>query len=279
MRAKQLTKIDVAAALMAVFLLGNLAVVGTGGRERAKRAVCLSGLERLAHAWSLFAEDHDGRIVSGNVLILGLPPSAAREVVPWVGKSYANDYMTGVLPNDAQEEGIRAGALWPYVQEIRLYHCPQGDVGQVLSYAIVDAMNGMPRSGTAEGGFDPEAKGIRVGDTMLWIRNLAEILTPGPAERMVFIDEGRPMPASFSIHYAYEKWWDQPPVRHGDGTSVSFADGHCEYWRWSSERIITAGPDRGLVPFVPEPQTPQEKEDLHRFQIAVWGRLGYEPSR
>ena len=46
MRAKQFTRKDsIVAVLTTVFLLGNLALVGTAGRERAKRAVCLANLD------------------------------------------------------------------------------------------------------------------------------------------------------------------------------------------------------------------------------------------
>ena len=45
------------------------------------------------------------------------------------------------------------------------------------------------------------------------------------------------------------QWWDPPPVRHGDGTNFSFADGHADYHKWEDPRTIEVGkavPPRGI---------------------------------
>lgn len=52
---------------------------------------------------------------------------------------------------------------------------------------------------------------------------------PDPMNRAVFIDEGWVTPDIFAIHYTQKEWWDEPPVRHDDGTNLSFADGHEEH--------------------------------------------------
>jgi prepilin-type processing-associated H-X9-DG protein len=273
--SRQLTRWDATVLVLSVLLLLNLAAVGESGREQARRAVCLAHLKQLTQAWRLFALDHDGRIVNGAAGMNRYSGGTVERA--WVGMCWASDYGSGGrLPEDHQKYMIREGALWPYVQESRLYRCPRGYPGQMLTYAIVASMNGLSKQGTAYGGV-----GIRIDDTVLWVKKLEEIVTPGPAERMVFVDVGRATPDSFAVHYTREDWWDGPPVHHGNGTSVSFADGHCEYWRWKGEETIQTGlayldPHTGGYPL---PRTPQAKEDLHRFQIAVWGRLGYTPSQ
>ncbi len=276
---RQFTRQDAVVLLICVLLLFNLAAVGGPGRERAKRTVCLANLRQLMSAWMAYADENDGKIVNGAAgMTWG---TGDRREIPWVGRCWGNPYNRDApLPQEAQIEGIREGALWPYVRETRLYRCPDGHPGQMLTYAIVDSMNGFPRAGTSQGA-GPDAKGIKVGDTMLWIKKLAEIVAPGPAERMVFIDRGWSWPNSFAVHYSTEAWWDMPPVRHWDGTSVTFADGHCEHWRWQGEETILTGRGRGLGQLdvgyaLP---TPEDKNDLHRLQIAVWGRLGYVPSQ
>ena len=149
----------------------------------------------------------------------------------------------------------------------------------MLTYAIVDSMNGFARGRRTSTRAMQTAMGEQVGDTVLWVKNLAEITVPGPAERMVFIDQGWAVPDSFVVTLLpMEQWWDRPPVRHGDGTSVSFADGHCEHWRWQGEETILNG--RAYEPGRPSSSpiklaTPEDKDDLHRLQKAVWGRLGY----
>ncbi|UCD49919.1 MAG: hypothetical protein JSW27_20610 [Phycisphaerales bacterium] len=258
-------------ALCAVFLAACLGAVGTTGRERAKRAVCLSNLKVLTQAWRQFADDHDGQLVNGMAGIDRF--SGGKLDKAWVGQCWHSSYFAGEQLDEAiQKQEIRRGALWPYLQDLNLYRCPSGYPGEMLTYAIVDSMYGMSRSGTWSGG-----GGARVGDTVLWIQNFNEIITPGPAERMVFIDYGCVTIDSFAVLYLQERWWEGPPVHHNDGTTVSFADGHVAYWQWKGTETIEAGRSNSLhASSWLQPETQEGREDLHRLQRAVWGRLGYE---
>ena len=128
--------------------------------------------------------------------------------------------------------------------------------------------------------------GIRVGRTVLKLTRLTDIISPGASQRAVFIDMGQtPFGDDFYVHYLYPKWrvHSPPPVRHGDGTTLSMADGHAEYWRWSSETIQMP---RMLLPMDSlfgevlkngddEPRTEEGIYDLQRLQKATWGRIGY----
>jgi len=89
---------------------------------------------------------------------------------------------------------------------VDIYRCPTGIRGEVLTYAIVDALNGATSI--------PGTKDVM-------IKRLNQIKRPG--ERFVFIDEGRISPDSWTVHYNKESWWDRPTVRHGDGTNFSTA--------------------------------------------------------
>lgn len=264
----------IVATVCTALILMTLGAAGRQGRERAKRAVCLSNLKQLTQAWRQFADDHDGNLVNGAAGIYS-PYGAA-----WVGKCWADDWPSGgQLPEDQQHHGIREGAMWPYVEELRTYRCPSGYTGERLNYAISDGMNGLSRTGTttvAQG----KTVGLRVADTVVWVQNLSEIISPGPGERMVFIDRGWIAPDSYSTHYRWEAWWDDPPVRHNDGATVSFADGHAEHWQWKGADTVEHGwrSDRGHFTNNYAPQTAEGREDLHRLQRAVWGRLGYEPT-
>ena len=111
-----------------------------------------------------------------------------------------------------------------------------------------------------------------------------------PGERIVFLDEGWVTFASWSVPYDREAWWgsavtvegilaadnrhkDPPPVRHGNGTALSFGDGHSEYWKWKDKRTV----DYGLMTVGANPSQPGNP-DLHKVQMAVWGKLGYTPT-
>jgi prepilin-type processing-associated H-X9-DG protein len=45
----------------------------------------------------------------------------------------------------------------------------------------------------------------------------------------------------WTVYYTYKAWWDPPPIRHGEGTTFSFADGHSEYRKWVDKDTILTG--------------------------------------
>jgi len=252
-----------------IFVIMNIGAINSNGRERAKRMVCLSNLNKLTLAWLLYADENDGKLVNGaagtNM------PNYHRNELPWVGTDWSVSYsMGGLLPQDQQEQAVRTGALWPYCKNIKLYHCPSGRPGGLRNYSIVDSMNGYPRLGTFS-----INRGVIVGETVLWIKHISEIHTPGPEKRAVFIDEGWITPDSYAVHYQTQAWWDDPPVRHSNGATLSFADGHSEHWMWKSPNTVSYGLGRDISysgsPY--NPITNQDREDLYRIQKAVWGRL------
>ncbi len=257
-----LIELLVVIAIIAI-LMAILMPVLNRAREQGKRGACLSNLRQLGLAWILYADENDNKIVNANT---GRPgennvPSDEDGWVHWAGYS---DQTTEARQIDA----IKAGALFPFCKSTKLYKCPTGLRGEMRTYAIVDSMNGWP-------------SGPR-------IKNRMQI--PRPIERVVFIDEGWVTLASWSVPYDRESWWgsvvtqpgilaadnrhkDPPPVRHGNGTDFSFADGHSEYWKWKDQRTV----DYGTMIVGANPHQPGNP-DLHRVQKAVWGKLGYTPT-
>ena len=63
-------------------------------------------------------------------------------------------------------------------------------------------------------------------------------------------------------------------MRHDNGTSFSFADGHSEYWKWKDPRTV----EYATMTVGADPHQPG-KPDLYQVQEAVWGKLGYTPTR
>ena len=60
-----LVVITVIALLMAILI-----PVLNRARETGQRAVCLSNLKQLTLGWLMYAEDHDGEMVSGRSLVV-----------------------------------------------------------------------------------------------------------------------------------------------------------------------------------------------------------------
>jgi prepilin-type processing-associated H-X9-DG protein len=118
--------------------------------------------------------------------------------------------------------------MWDYVAMLKIYRCPTGLAGEYATYAAMDGVNGLQRGGTKT---DEH-----------FMKNLNMIRKPH--SRIVFIDEGWVTPDSFAVNFTggnQETWWDDPPVRHGDGTSQSFADGHSDWMKWKGSWTVAYG--------------------------------------
>ena len=93
-----------------------------------------------------------------------------------------------------------------------------------------------------------------------------------PAYRIVFLDDGGTITSAlggWTVYVKQEQWWDPPPVRHGDGTTFSFADGHSEYHKWTDPRTIAFGKQVPPQAFSP---TQAGNEDLRWAALAMWGK-------
>jgi len=274
-----LVVIAVIALLMAILIpVANLA------RERAQRTVCLSNLRQLTLAWVSYAEQYDSKIVLGGAFCTsGMRPLLRG----WVGRAF-------LFPESRSEviQNPDKGTLWPYVQGIDVYRCPRGRPGHLVTYATVVAANGFTNvEGTYlpdTGGLDLPELGKRVGRTVLKLTKLTDIVSPGAAQRAVFVDMGQtPTSSDFYVHYLYPKWkfFSLPPIHHRDGVTLSMADGHAEYWKWKGRETVEMPrelfPVRSLFAELLEgwndyeSQTEDGLYDLQRLQKATWGRLGY----
>jgi prepilin-type N-terminal cleavage/methylation domain-containing protein/prepilin-type processing-associated H-X9-DG protein len=248
--AKAFTLIEllVVIAIIAI-LMAILMPTLSRAREQGKRAACLNNLRQLTMGWIMYADDNDDKIVL----------ASTGGTNPWV------DWVDSTAPLAQRIEGIQSGMLYRYCPELKLYKCPTGLKGELVTYSIVDAMNGYAD--------------MR-GTTKLMVYRRMQIKRPN--ERLVFLDEGRLSPNSWTIWYDEERWWDQITARHGDGTNFGFADGHSEYWKWNDPRTLeVAKADYDWWQSTGrngEMSRSPGNEDLHRVQRGVWSELGYVPS-
>ena len=264
-KAFTLIELLVVIAIIAV-LMAILFPTLNRAREQGKRASCLNNLKQLTLAWIMYADENDDKLVNGAAGVTG---NVHENEPPWVSSTIASGWDSGEqLPEQQQEDAIMSGALWPYVKQMKLYRCPTGSRGEMLTYAIMFSMNGI-------------AYPVVRDKPGVFIKRRSEIYNPPPACRIVFIDEGWMSPDAFAVHYDIEQWFDAPPVRHGNGTNVSFADGHSDYRKWRGPETIEAG--TALLSYKDQtwnwtPETPEGFEDLYWIQKGTWGRLGYTPS-
>ena len=152
-----LVVIAIIALLMAILLPAL-----SRARTQAKRIVCLSDLRQLTLGWTAYASGNNDKIVNGAPVTLVQCPSCPapatsdkcgasppdttatiteqadhKDEVPWIG-----GYNIATASDCGKKCAIDSGALWRYIKDYKLYHCPTGMKGETITYSIVDGVNG-----------------------------------------------------------------------------------------------------------------------------------------
>lgn len=245
-----LVVIAIIAVLMAIFLPAL-----RKAKEQAQRVACMSNLKNLNLAWMMYADDHDGRIPSGGT---------------YGAMSWVNHAALAIRENrEDQITAIKRGVLWPYTKELGVYRCPTAPKEEARTYVMPDSYAHQPR--------ELHLCKTHGADESMLLRNRDSIKRP--SERMTFLGEGYATPETWSIFYKEQRWWDLVPIRHGMGTTISFADVHVEYWKWKDKRTQEFG-KKGYA--LEDPwqasywrQIQRGNEDITRLVKAIWGRVGW----
>jgi prepilin-type N-terminal cleavage/methylation domain-containing protein/prepilin-type processing-associated H-X9-DG protein len=207
---------------------------------------------------------------------------------PWIGPAWKDLTVFypcgGPAPEDCQKGAIETGALFRYVRQVKIYTCPNGKRGELVTFSILDCMNGVWQYRYND---TSNAATVRA----LCFKTMSSIKKA--SERGVFIDEGCATADSFAVRYDRHSWYDYPPVRHGGGTTMSYADGHAEWWKYKSIETVKYGKDYEANPCVPPgfydpalgttgtPSRPANCDafnDLYKMQISCWGSVKYNDS-
>lgn len=214
-----------------VILAGMFSPALAKAKGKAHRTVCLSQHKQLSLCWTMYAQDHGGRLVETYSFdaMGGLSPNT------WVRGSMDDSAAYGpVEPGKRDSTNLHTivtGKLFPYHGSTAVYRCPSDrsateGVPRVRSCSINGWMGGRPLAGQDE--------------FRLFLKE-TDIIQPGPAQAFVFIDEHEK-----SINdgwFAFDMrgtrgFIDAPASRHDRAFTLSFADGHVETWRLEDARTI-----------------------------------------
>lgn len=195
-------------------------------KVRAQQANCLSNLRQLGFAWTLYKDDN------GGLLAQSYPVNN-----PYV---WVQGRMTNAV--EAVDAGlIRAGKLYPYNQNVSIYHCPT-DTGVLIGGTTVPAVRSYSMN-SFMGGRDasvPLVPSSAIGYVPFFAR---EGDVPHPSRLFVLLDEDeRSINDGFFVTDPMARiWYDFPTVsahRHNFSGILTFADGHGAIWRFRDPRTL-----------------------------------------
>ncbi len=225
-------------------------------KEQAAGVVCTAHQRGLLQSYLLYCESNGGKLPDASVLP-NLNSDGTLRHDAWVHPPTAANgtilFGTGV--NATLEErlrGIRNGTLWPYTENVELYHCP-GDkrmrLGTVLdstaayriyrSYGIQSGLNGQERNSTPPLGILKFSQIRRTAKTYIFVGENYDGAWSN--------NNGGSWYLGGSAGPEDECWWNAPAVWHNEGSTLSYADGHAVKFKWSDDRTVAFALDRSSV--------------------------------
>ena len=216
-RGFTLIELLVVIAIIAI-LAGLLLPALSKAKARGQEASCINNLRQLQIAWLSYAHDNQDTLPANNYTTsmggaVSLPGS-------WV---VGNAQMSANLTN------LETGTLYPYIPSPGVYHCPSDQ--SVLQSSNVARIRSFSMNSGPTG---PDEAAAKAGTAKM---------PQNPSEFFVFLDEneGSIDDGYFAVLLAPSMtWYNLPSDRHNQGVDLTFADGHCEHWRWEWPKVFVS---------------------------------------
>lgn len=226
-RRRAFTLVELMVVMIIITVLASLILPSVRkAREQSQRVACMSNLRQVTQAFTAYANDHDGQFLC--------PDSP--------------DAQAGI--SSTSDQNLVVPALYPYVRSARVFHCPTDPRDNSVSYSPNEIFNGT------------------------WpyvhpLRGYSNVMNAASTFAMIEEFDLHPK-AGFNgggfvvVAAPAQKWIDTPAIAHGNGSCLTFADGHCEYWVWTDPRTLAFPAGTHFVGTSPNP-------DLARLQAVLGG--------
>ena len=246
-------------------LAGLLLPALSKAKARAQTIQCLNNMKQLQLAWHLYADDNNDRLAGNWGDTYG---GFYRDAPSWVSGWLTYETLVGAAPwfSDSTNTLLLVpggfGSIGPYTKTPAIYKCP-ADKSWIR-------IGGQPhprvRSVSMNCYMNYSVYGYGGSDYVF--RKMADIVTPGPSQTFVFVDEhedsigiGRFMVGAGTI-WPDTRWGQLPASRHGAACTFSFADGHAEIKKWLDPRTLVPVERRASWNWYFDGHSPQNRDAL-----------------
>jgi prepilin-type N-terminal cleavage/methylation domain-containing protein/prepilin-type processing-associated H-X9-DG protein len=238
------TLIELLVVIAIIALLLSILVPGLAKvKEMASMINCLSDLKNLTIPFIGYADDNKGKFCRGDVprdTTTRNPPSWVKPPLAYAGstQTYMGD-GDPALPStpktlDHELNGLREGALYPYLKDTKVFHCPgdkrirKGKSYPYRSYGIPDFYAAIDSTD------ETLLANVKAGGTKL-------LMVEDQYDNATYnVDGWSFVPSSDSL-------WDPLGNYHNKSCTFSFVDGHAENHKWQDERTMIFCSDRNLA--------------------------------
>lgn len=218
--------------LVVIGIIGILSALLLPAIARAKNSgqvtSCLNNLRQLQLAWTMYADDHDGRLVL-NEYEIGNPHSSR---VSWVQGRLDFSSTNPANTNTSVFLDDSLSLFAPYLRVPKIYRCPS-DRSAVW-------INGELHSRVRSYGMNWSLSSRRTIEVNV-LRRFSEIRDPAPSKMFVFIDQHPDYISDIHFHMSLAAggravFQDFPSANHNGSGTLTYADGHAERRKWMDER-------------------------------------------
>lgn len=231
-KARELGGFTLMELLVVVAIIAILAALLLPAIAKAKNSThvtaCMNNLRQLQLAWTMYADDNDGKLVP-NKYVIGNPHTSR---FSWVQGRLDFSPNNPANTSDAAFLDPTLSAFSPYISNTKVYRCPSDK----SAVKINGTQQNRVRSYGMNWALASEKKTeIRV------THNYGGITAPPPAKMFVFIDQHPDYMSDPHFHMMLDQgsaaaFADIPASRHNGSGALTFADGHAERRKWVDSR-------------------------------------------